>query len=199
MQNARKMLVWLATLMFVFTVPVCADQDQAPQATTPEEVAVAVMEATQEARYDDYAELMHPDALAEFKNNVMPIFNAVQQQAPGDTNQFLQMFGRVDSWQTLNELTDRELLASVYAGAMEINPQYAQLLQNATMKVLGTVSEGQDTVHVLSRVTMNAQGDTVHSVEVTSLERVDSKWRSQLSPQMQNIANMLMQVAQRMR
>ncbi len=199
MQNARKMFVWLVMSMVVFAVPVCADQETAPQATTPTEIAVAVMEATQEGQFTDYAQLMHPDALTQFRNEVVPIFNAVQQQVPGDTSQFLQMFGGVPSWEELDELSDRQLFANVYSGVMNVNPQYAQMMQNATINVLGTVPEGQDTMHVLSRVTMSAQGNTMHNIEVTSMQRDDSKWRCQLSPQMQNIPNMLVQVAQRMR
>jgi hypothetical protein len=199
MQNARKLPVWLAILVMVSTVPVCADQDTVQKASTPQEIAAAVMEATQEARFADFAKLMHPEALAEFRNNVMPIFNAVRQRSSGDSSQFLQMFGGVASWEALDELSDSELFANVYSGAMTVNPQYAQMVQNATMDILGTVAEGQDTVHVLSRLTMNAQGNTMHTMEVTSVEQFESHWRCLLTPQMQNIAAMLMQVAQRMR
>jgi hypothetical protein len=70
-------------------------------------------------------------------------------------------------------------------------PTLTDALRSASFQLLGPVSEGRDTVHVLGRISMLLDGLAVPQMEVTSLMRVGSTWRVLLKGEVVLMASVL--------
>ncbi|TQV77730.1 hypothetical protein [Denitrobaculum tricleocarpae] len=132
------------------------------------------------------ASALHPDALAEFRAMILPIFEAEAESGqPNFTN---AVFGGP---KTIDEI--RALDPEAFIGAFM--SFLGQQMQNLNVKfdqidILGSVPEGE-VRHVLARVTVGAGEISVTEMEVLSFTPYEDTWRLQLNGELKGIATAL--------
>lgn len=105
------------------------------------------------------------------------------QEAPEQVvGQFLAAF-RDTNWLDAAALMHPSALAQfhdLFRFGMTREKGLAALLGTARMQVIGHVGEGADTVHVLTRLTLNLDGIQASRLEVISFARYGRTWRTLL-------------------
>ncbi len=146
-------------------------QPQTPE--TPEQVTDRFVTAMRSSDWLGMASLMHQNALKEMHQLLAGVFEAPNA---GPIRQ--QLLG-VTTVQQAQALSD----TAVFAALMRMTSQdtdVAQLLKTAKVQVLGHVSEGADTVHVVYRMAMTINGIPITKMDVMSLARSPVGWRGLL-------------------
>jgi hypothetical protein len=179
----RRIIPALALLLLV--PEVLPAQDEFP-AGSPESAVLTYIDAMKEGKLDRMAELMHPEALATFHAMMQPIVEAAEKSEP-TANEVLQMFDGVTSVAQLRKLGDAKFFSSFYLGMASLEPDLLDALKDADIEVLGHVMEGDDTAHVLYRVTTTT-GSTMKQTEVVSLRRTKSGWGVLLTNEIEAMA-----------
>ena len=90
-------------------------------------------------------------------------------------------------------LTDAQLFAALMRRVLAGEEVAAELMKSATVEVVGTVREGADTVHVVSRIRMTLGEASFGSLQVGSALRDGAVWRGLLSGEVTGLAAMLQQ------
>jgi len=72
------------------------------------------------------------------------------------------------------------------------NRGFTQTMKNATIQMLGHVSEGDRQAHAIYRMTIPTGSAKVTKVEVISLEKDGEVWKCQLTGELENLAGSLM-------
>jgi hypothetical protein len=154
-----------------------------PQATrTPEDVTGAYLNAVKAQRWDDMAALMHPEALDEFRAMLLPIVTHTNGTA------LREQFFAGASVAELSALSPAEFFARFMQALTTQSPELKSLLGGAKTDLLGHVSEGADTVHVVYRMNMSVQGIELSKMDVMSLRRTANGWRGLLSGNLRGFA-----------
>ena len=156
-------------------------------ASTPEELILSMGEATRAGDWDGMAGLMHPSALAEVRELFMPLL------ASPATAEMLPMLFGMETAEEVANLTDAQLFAALMQRVLAGEEVTAELLKSATVEIVGTVREGADTVHVLSRIRMTYGKGSFAGLEVGSALRDGAVWRGLLSGEIAGLAAMLQQ------
>jgi hypothetical protein len=180
----RRALPALVALVVALPLSVAAQQEFA--ASSPEAATIAYIEAMKESRLDAMAGMMHPEALASFRGVLQPVLDVAGKSADG-SSEVLQMFDGVTSIAQLAKLSDAKFYAAFYAGIISLEPELLDVIKGAETEVLGHVMEGEDTAHVLYRMTIEA-GTTIRKTEVVSLRRTKSGWGILLSAEVEGMA-----------
>ncbi len=129
---------------------------------------------------------LHPDALEEFRDMILPIFEAEAESGqPNFTN---AVFGGPKNIDEIRAL-DSESFISAFMDFL------GQQMQNLNVKfdrieILGSVAEGPDR-HVLARVTVGAGEISVTEMEVLSYTPYEDTWRLQMNGELKGIATAL--------
>jgi hypothetical protein len=145
----------------------------AQTAETPEQVTDRFIAAMRAADWNGMASLMHPNALKQMRQLLAGVF-----EAP-NAGQIRQQLLGVNTVQQAQALSD----TAVFASLMRMTTQdadVAELLKNAKVQVLGHVTEGADTVHVVYRMAMTINGIPITKMDVMSLARSPLGWRGLL-------------------
>lgn len=177
----------LRTLAVAFTllVPASASAQRAAPATTAEEATQGYIAALGRGAWDEIAGMMHPEALAEFRVLFAPLMNGERGGEIGP-----QVFGVADS-AGFAAAPDSALFASFLRASMGADPALASVMRTAKVLVLGHVSEGPDVQHVVSRLTMTAEGLEFSRMDVMSLRRFGNSWRGLLTGDVRLLAQSL--------
>jgi hypothetical protein len=183
-------LAALTILLVLLIVPLDAGRAQSDEETaeagTPEEIVSDLFDAMTENRMDDYADLMHPAALTDFRETFTPFFEMACENM-GNTG-IRELFPDVEDCETLMGMNDRVFFSTVLGGVMDLVPAMAGWLRSAEAEILGSVPEGNDSVHVVARMTMDIAGTSVSKVTVISVARYETGWRALLSGDIENLA-----------
>lgn len=159
---------------------------------TPESVAEGALQALQKDRIEDFVAAMHPDALKQFRTMLLEIVAGAE--ADNQAEQVLALFSDVDSTDALRTLDDRGFFLAFYRGIMRLQPDLKAAMAGSEQKILGHVMEGEDTAHVVCRLTIRMLGVTVSKMNVISMKRLpDGGWAMLLSGEMDGITTMLRQ------
>ena len=173
----------LLALLLLYGPP--ASAQRAYPASTPEELILSMGEATRAGDWDGMAGLMHPAALAEVRELFMPLL------ATPATAEVLPMLFGVETAEEVANLTDAQLFAALMRRVLGEEQMTAELLKSAKVEIVGSVREGADTVHVLSRIRMTYGKASFRSLEVGSAIRDGAVWRGLLSGEIAGLAAML--------
>ena len=161
----------------------------AADAESPEDVARRALQALKQDRLDDFAALMHPEALARAKTLLLSIVRAAAKE--GAEKEVLGLFRGVETPEQLEKLNDVEFFVSFYGGLTSMLPQMKELLEGAEVRVIGHVSEGKDVAHVVYRISMTSDGAQITKLTVLSVRKTEQGWRMLLSGDIEGVAKML--------
>lgn len=163
----------------------------APAMQTPEEVAKAALEAMRESRLGDYARMMHPEAAANFKQMMLPVFSEAFEN--GEEQELLSIFPEVESLAQLEMMDSAEFFQVFLEGVFSARPDFQEVLAGTEMTVLGSVAEGDSHAHVVYRGSIALEEVKVTKVGVVSFQRTETGWGMLLSGEFEGLANALQQ------
>jgi hypothetical protein len=177
--------VRLAALLLVLLAPRAAVAQRPAPPATAEEATQLYIAALGRGAWDEIAGMMHPEALAEFRTLFAPVMNGERGREIGP-----QVFGVADS-AGFAAAADSALFANFLRASMGADPALANVMRTAKVLVLGHVSEGPDVQHVVSRLTMTAEGLEFSRMDVMSLRRFGNSWRGLLTGDIRLLAQSL--------
>jgi hypothetical protein len=152
------------------------------RAETPEMVARHFGAAMRANDWVGTAELMHPDALAHFRNMFIPIVTA------DSTGQLCERLFATPSPAEVAALPDTELFARFFRTLVSGAPELGGMFAGADLVPVGHVLEGKDVAHVVFRMKVAADGVTITKVQAMSLRRFGPTWRVLLSGDFEGLA-----------
>jgi hypothetical protein len=149
---------------------------------TPEAVTRQYGAAMRAGDWVGTADLMHPDALRQFRRMFLPIL------AADTTGQLCQRLFAASSSAELAALPDAELFARFFRTLVGSSPELNGMFAGEELVPVGHVLEGPDVAHVVFRMKLAADGVTITKVQAMSLRRVGSTWRVLLSGEVEGLA-----------
>ncbi len=167
-------------------VPAAPALGQSP-AETPEEVTQEYLQATRDTNWSRMAGLLHPLALAEFHGLFAPVLEC---ETPSAIQARREMFGITSGVQAART-PDTALVAALFRATAGRDANLTAILRTAQLQILGHVTEGPDTVHVVSRLSVAVDSLPVVQMEVVSLARSGATWRVLLKSDLSALAIML--------
>jgi hypothetical protein len=148
---------------------------------TPEEVARQQFAAIQAEGIGAVVDYLHPDALAEFKGIVLPVF-----ELAGSDEIRSYVFGGPTTLQEIRAMDPSEVMRAFLGSFGE---QFEDLqVSFDEIEIVGVVPEGERR-HVLARMTVSTPDFTIKEYEVLSLKPFEDTWRLELSSEMQSMAS----------
>lgn len=174
----------------------------APDAT-PEQVAAEAYARMKAGDWEAAAETFDPKALASFRSMMQPLLDTLtgQAQAPAKDDDarraaaagaemFLAiLFSPATSVEEVKALSDAEYLGRVMKNATGLSG-----VNLDDQQILGSVAEGPDTVHLVTRTKASAEGIAITEMEVITLNRTPAGWRLAMSGEMTGMAEALTQM-----
>lgn len=174
-------ILLLSIILMMFSLPI-ARARQAP-ADSPEAVVVAMNEAMAKGDWKASATWFDPKALKDFRAMLAPVLDAVPN---GQGGSMIAMLFDAESADSLKRASDAEYFASFIAGTMRMSG--SELESN---EIIGSVAEGDDLRHVVTRSTASAQGVRITNMEVISLRKTPQGWRVLLKGDMTGMVETL--------
>jgi hypothetical protein len=156
------------------------------QQASPEDVAREHFAALQAEGMGAVAEFMHPDALAEFKGILMPLFEAAERGGNSTAREVI--FGGMTLGQLRALDTDefmRSFIAFMTTQRDDIELSFDKI------EIVGVVQEGERR-HVLARMTVGANElISLTQFEVLSFVPYEDTWRLELTGELRSLAESL--------
>lgn len=186
--KARLGKVRLVLALGVVFLPALSPEPLAGQwaADSPEAAALRQMEAMRARDFTAMAALMHPDALREIRDFLVPILEH------DEGAEFREMLLGTDDVAVLDTLSHAALFAQFLQFVMASDSSIGASLGAAQMTPIGHLMEG-DTVHVVSRLTVTLEGVAMTQMDVLSLRHYQGQWRSLLSGDLSGLVAMIRQ------
>ena len=156
-------------------------------AESPESIAEEYFAAMQREGLTATVRFMHPDALAEFKTMMLPVYEAEAQA--GESSLLSATFGPSSTLATVKESRPEAFMSAVMN--LVIAQTGAEQLSFDKIEILGVVPE-MDQRHVLTRISAEASGVGFAQIEVLSFLPFEDTWRLQLSLEMRGLAAALL-------
>lgn len=171
----------------------------------PEQVAREAYRRMQTADWVAAAETFDPAALKRFRELLLPVLDAVgvpgkdlagkKQGNPQDKEQDNASAGALMLWvlfapatsvEEIKALSDREVFARIMANTMSLASAKLE-----GQDVIGSVAEGSDMVHVVTRNVAKVEAMTMTKVEAITLHRTPHGWRLALTGDLEGLAETL--------
>lgn len=165
-------------LVFFFLVLFSSSYPQINPNSTPEEVSTIALTALEEKQYFEFASLMHPDALIKIRD-----FANLTVSAFGSEIEVLNLFGVKDVAQFQSE-SDTLIMANFMRAVMK-QVDDKMKIQDMDLKILGSVMEGADTIHIVTRSKVVVKEFTVSTMDISSLKRSSAGWRMLLGEEVE--------------
>lgn len=156
---------------------------------TPEEVNDEAFARLIAKDWAGYVDTFDPVALREFRQTIGPVFEMEQATVVA-----FRLFARPPA--ELKRMSDREFfiafLGTTLGGAL------GEAKFDLEMpRVLGSVSEGPDTVHLVVRTSGRGLGMQMTQMEVITLQRTAQGWRMRLNGELEGLGRTLQALASR--
>ena len=155
---------------------------QTPKTETPESVAARYTRAMQSKNWKASAALMHPDALKQLKKMFRPIVFAAPDLELGKT-----FFG-VKTAAEFDRLSGAQSYERLMAALIKLNPETGLALANSKSQIIGHVLEGENTAHVVYRMTARVRGISITKLGVMPLRKSGHNWRGLLTGDIEGMA-----------
>ena len=146
--------------------------------TSPEEISSIAMVALEDHRYEDFASLMHPDALTQMRD-----FANLILSISGEDKSLLTLFGVKDSTD-FHTISDTSIMAKFMEAVMSKLEDKVKI-KDMSLKILGSVMEGADTIHIVTRSNTVMNEISISTMEITSLKQSKYGWRLLIDEQIQ--------------
>jgi hypothetical protein len=156
-------------------------------ADTPEEVCGVYFNLLREGEWGTVAELYDSQALADFKDMMSFILEIPDEEA---TEVFSAIFGPGTTKEDLTAMSDSEFFSSFLGGVMAQTAVIGQL-DFTDYKVLGSVPEGDDVRHVVTRMHVELGEIKVEAMEVISFRKRGDDWKILMQGKMKGVAEQL--------
>ena len=182
-------LLFAATFFALSLLPL-----RAADTPTPEALAEQQLAAMRLGEWSTYAANMHPKALDRLQKIMAPILDAVESDGDksGAAQLSAMLFGGASAAQ-LKAMSPAKFFETLMSSMAKL-PGMTEAMQSADGTVLGTVMEGKDTAHVVTRMKMNLPGMTDYSkLDVISFEKDGDRWKGLLSGDMELKMSQIMQ------
>lgn len=164
----------------------------------PEQVAREAYRRMQTADWVAAAETFDPAALKRFRELLLPVLDAVgvsgkvtpagkkQDSASAGALMLWVLFAPATSVEEIKALSDREVFARIMANTMSLASAKLE-----GQDVIGSVAEGSDMVHVVTRNVAKVETMTMTKVEAITLHRTPQGWRLALTGDLEGLAETL--------
>lgn len=164
----------------------------------PEQVAREAYRRMQTADWVAAAETFDPAALKRFRELLLPVLDAVgvsgkdppagkkQDSASAGALMLWVLFAPATSVEEIKALSDREVFARIMANTMSLASAKLE-----GQDVIGSVAEGNDMVHVVTRNVAKVETMTMTKVEAITLHRTPQGWRLALTGDLEGLAETL--------
>ncbi|MCP4706774.1 MAG: hypothetical protein GY865_19425 [candidate division Zixibacteria bacterium] len=149
----------------------------------PESLAEKYFNTLQTDGVTSVGQFLHPDALAEFKNMMLPIIEAEANSGQHQLKDVL--FGDSATVAEIKEMDHMDFMNSCM-NLIAIQMGSANISFDK-MEILGTIEEG-DARHVVTRIAIGADELAITQFEVLSFMPYEDTWRLQLSGKMKGLA-----------
>ena len=146
---------------------------------TPEALARGYLGALNRNDWAGAAALMHPHALATMREFTDALVEA------DESGNVARLLVGVSSRAEVAGLSNEELFGRFLRATLA--GESASMLQDSRSVVLGHISEGRDTAHVLYRMQMQSAGIEISQVGVLSVARSAEGWRALLTAEIANV------------
>lgn len=156
-------------------------------------VVAQALEATKAEDWQKYATLMHPEALRDFKEVLVPALEAAAA-APDEGALVLRFFGNIKDAKKLLALPPDKFFAQFMQGVSTQIPQFRKALTGTEFKVIGTVYEMDGMAHVLYRASVKVDEIDVSQVDVISLKRDGQSWGMLMKAEFKAMAQQLRRI-----
>ena len=150
----------------------------AAQNETASDVAQQTWVAVQAHQWDAVAHLTHPRALHEFRELLAPIADA---DGPAADSARQIIFGSI-ARAAAATVSDSAVYVNLMRWSDALNAAQPGAVEASHYRLLGTVPEGRDTVHVIARASATVSGQYLTWIQVYSLTRSGATWRGLLQP-----------------
>jgi hypothetical protein len=206
MRCAIKIILAFSGILGSHAQRVSAQNQASPEANAVVRTAFLAYEAR---RWDEFAAVVHPDALTEFRSQQLTMaemweahfaeLNEARQRSKTDSslgNPILRLFARVKTLAELRALSQQAFLARyLEARSPKANPRDPDYQPpTATREIIGEVPETQDLVHVVYRVRTVGRYGRTESIEVIPVKRAAIGWQLMLNPELSFTGSMTMMV-----
>ncbi len=163
----------------------------------PEQVAREACGRMQAADWVAAAETFDPAALKRFRGLLLPVLDAAgaagtdqvgkgQAAEPDAALMLWVLFAPATSVDEIKGLSDREVFARIMANTMSLA---SAKLEGQT--VIGSVAEGPNMVHVVTRNVATVETTSMTKVEAITLRRTTQGWRLALTGDLEGLAETL--------
>ncbi|MGY0504109.1 hypothetical protein [Luteimonas sp. e5] len=181
-----KTLNFLLAIVLALGLPVARAQHATTD--TPESVVAAMNTSMMAGDWNAAAAWFDPQALQDFRAMLAPLIETTPAEARAA---LLGTLFDVESADALSGVSDAEFFASFMTGLMRTSGGMVEAAQ-----IIGSVAEGDDLRHVVTRSTASAQGVRVSRMDVVSLRRTPQGWRALLKGDMTGLVEALKAQAQ---
>ena len=154
---------------------------RAQEADSPEAAARAFAGRLAAGDWDGMAALMHPTALAQFRQMLGPVLD---HPAGGQIRQALFGASEPDS---LTALSDARLFGRFIGAVLSQDADMLAAVRDADVHIVGHVMEG-DTAHVVSRSSLDYDGMEMTQMEVSSFVPHEGRWFALLTGEFSGMA-----------
>jgi hypothetical protein len=163
----------------------------------PEQIAREAYARMQAADWIAAAETFDPAALKRFRELLMPVLDVASNAGKGKAGQAQDaepagalmlwvLFAPATSVEEIKALSDREVFARIMANTMSLASAELE-----AQEVIGSVAEGTDMVHVVTRNVAKVETLSMTKVEAITLRRTALGWRLALTGDLEGLAETL--------
>jgi hypothetical protein len=157
----------------------------AAQAMSPEQVIASMMTSLGKEDWDTFTNLMHPDALQQFKTLFHDVLISDSSDQIGS-----YLFG-VPDLQAFDNMSASKIYKQFMTNLYNLEPSLRDVLSNTSYEILGSVKEGNELVHVLYRIKMEVGGKEVQQLEIETVQNYQGQWRTLLRKDITAVADQL--------
>lgn len=161
--------------LVLLTTAVGARAEEAPKTADAEKVAASGHEALSKADWKAYAELLHPDSLKEFRDEIVPALKAADKKQKVDKD-VLAIFSGAKDVETVLSWKEEEFFVKIMTSLSRV-PATDAMFTTRKAKAVGCVLEGKELAHVVTRTTVKVDREEMKFVGVTSLKLHKGKWK----------------------
>ena len=180
----------LAACLVLILAAGCTQQ-QAGSLESQIEIARAGNEAMAAMKWDEYAALLHTNALDSFKTTLMqPIEILARADNASDS---INLFGNNVQLENLRNSTSEEFFSSLMTNLFNVVPDLKTTFSGMENRMVGAVADGDSLVHVVMQTRMALGIRSIDEMNVVTLEQDEGEWKLRMSNKIEGIIMMVQQ------
>lgn len=145
-----------------------------------EKVVADGLAAGRKADWKEYAGLVHPDSLRQYKDMWLPLLRTATRERPDKQAELLAAFDKAADLKAVMALEPGVFFVSSMKGMESQLPALKGNPVGAEEKIIGTVRDGDDQAYVVVRIRTKFGQTDLTKVEVVELRRSGAAWKMML-------------------